>query len=141
MNQWSKLRSHNFTITSGGSYIVLKEHDIERELDTKMIEAQMLRSTPVNIKDGKLDNSYGGWRNAACFKLIPVNFKLREKRWPNTENIMENEQMLVAIKTSATKKMTTTTKMLNHELPAIWKTLRWFVCNTKRYYCLEITKG
>ena len=37
---------------------------------------------------------------------------------------MENEEMLVAIKTSATKKMTTTTKMLNHELPAIRKTLR-----------------
>ena len=141
MNQWSKLRSHNFTITSGGSYIVLKEHDIERELDTKMIEAQMLRSTPVNIKDGKLDSYYGGWRNASCFKLIPVNFKLREKRWPNTENIMENEQMLVDIKTSATKKMTTTTKMLNHKLSAIRKTLRWFVCNTERYYCLEITTG
>ena len=37
---------------------------------------------------------------------------------------MENEQMLVDIKTSATKKMTATTKMLNHKLSAIRKTLR-----------------
>ena len=68
----------------------------------------MLRSMPVDIKDGELDNSYGGWRNVTCSKLIPVNFKLREKRWPNTENIMENERMLVDIKTSR----------LNHELSA-----------------------
>ena len=95
----------------------------------------MLRSMPVDIKDGELDNSYGEWRNVTCFKLIPVNFKLREKRWPNTENIMENERMLVDIKTEATKKMTKTTKMLEQKLSATGKTLRWFVCNTERYYC------
>ena len=70
MNQWSKLCSYNFTVTSGGSYIILKELDTQRESDTKTIEAQMLRSTPVNIKNGEreLDNSYGGWTNASWYK-------------------------------------------------------------------------
>ena len=70
VNQWNKLCSHNFTITSSGSYIILKELNTQRELDTKTIEAQMLRSTPVNFKNGEreLDNSYGGWTNASWYQ-------------------------------------------------------------------------
>ena len=81
---------------------------------------------PVNIKNGELDNSYGGGRNAACFKLIPVNFKLREKRWPNTEDIVkENERMIVDPKQSAA--------ILKHELfPTGGYSDRYYM---KEYFC------